>query len=264
MESDRKDYAFFWLENFSASTQQSIENNKEERPEIEKKEMIYFGEGIYDNLCDLDFRKFSFSTLKEIAKEEGVNGDIRNIIEAIQEFIDSYDVEPYRFKKLRIYFFNSLFSRGCSYYNPHLYLKIQKEMVRVLNKAEKLIQDKGKKRLSKTMDSITLQASYEEGKKIQEEINEELPEEINLRYDYFNRVVKFRNIISYRNGDEIRIKKTNATDYDDMKKKLCLVLSVGDKETARKIIKEYEPVGDDLRKDYFGSLGDMLHGKTDN
>ncbi len=253
INSDNKSYSQFWVDNFTRIPEGDDEVDIDEP----SNNLEYMNEGIYDCVVEVDFAKFSFNNLKNLAEERDIDGNLKNSIDAINNLLDKYDREPDKLKKLRIYFFRSLLTNMCEFYNPDLYLEAREEMEKKLKEAEKIINDEGKVILSKTYDSICFVSGKHEGRRIAERISEEV---MKVSMDFYERVVSFRNINLYKKDEEQFAKYTTRTDYRKVKDRIVDLLMELEFEEARKVIRNSR-IHNSLCEDYIKSIDDMEDGR---
>lgn len=244
-------YVEFWVNLFPRDPLKS----REDPVSTKGAKIRYMSEGIYDNLCEIDFRKFSFSNIKFIAEREGYNGQLQNVISVLSELIGEYVPEHHNLKRLRIYFFECLDNCDCDLYNPSLYRECLKRMLDNMDKAEEIIISHSKPVIHKLYDSFSFLAEKGDGEQITREINERL-ESNSLSFRFFVRVVSFRNLNYYLDdtGDKF-IKRTTWTGeiQERVKEEVIKYLMDLNYSSARVAIKEANIRGS-LRKSYLKSI----------
>jgi len=231
LKSGKENYLEFIAELFPADPKQILINSKkmENFKEIPFPKRKFLENGIYDNVCELDFIAFSFSLMKKYAK----NKELVNFI----KIIENLNQHDYRVKRLRVRLFNSLHFVYCSLFDIDLYKMIERKMHESINKVIDFIEKKQKNIYGIGYDSVDFGATREQGVIITNQLNDILETPVRLRY--YKRVVKFYNVsywIDDNNSTTIRRLTRTPEKYEKLKIRIINALLEKDIKTALSII----------------------------
>lgn len=232
LESDRNDHTFFIEKELEGDEPPELEQayNTKEKEKVKKERTepthsnFWMPNGIYGEVVDeppywkLDFDKFSLKALQHLAGQK--NGEK---YEKLIETIDLVLEMPYTEKRkdFRINLFETLENKKSPYFDFGLYWDVKKFMVDSLNKVEEIVEAEGFTVLSKVFDSFSFIAPEEEAVELRDRINKELDVH-SLSLECKKSVVNFRNIAYFQEmSGEWYVRKTNGTDYDDVKIEVC-------------------------------------------
>ena len=202
------DYSRFWLnllpskQSFDSSLLAPLEEDKVVRASGMKKS----GYGEWDNFTELDGIHYSFSVLKAQDMDEMTRAVVDVLSQISAKYEDNVNEDKRkRFiaKKLRIKFYESLYSRNFLLYNVDLYNKVATGMIENLKRVERLIEEHERPIILKSLDSVGFIAkSREDAERIMQDINENVTYKMHLKY--FTRMIHFINYLWFKNesGEE--------------------------------------------------------------
>lgn len=249
LKSDREDYVYFIekeLEGGEPTELQQAYNSKEKEKVKSNREKpstdnFWMPNGIYGEIVDepryrkLDFDKFSLKALQHLASQK--DGEkYQNLIETIDLVLET--PQTYRRKQFRINLFESLQNKNSPYFDFGLYWDVKEFMVQKLNQVEDIVESEGFTVLSKVFDSFNFIAPKEDAEQLRDKINEQLSVH-SLSLESERSVINFRNIAYFQKLDgEWYVRRTNGSNYDDVKVEVVKHLSELDFNSAYQALSE--------------------------
>lgn len=264
---DNGDYyfTFFWLDNFPGEHDLRDVN-------FPNSDVSSMDEGIYDKVGEIDFRKFSFNNLLTVMKKRDVNGELKEIVNALKEIIDENKPEntpkekSWRIKKTRIYFYELLKNPNFKFYYPELYKECQVMADNKVHKAKEIAESYNCEVISYMKDSVSYIAGESKVKMVRRKIEEELDHELTLRW--LTRVVCFRSVNRYKlkNGETYIKRNTYTGPEEELKEKLTKDLIELDYHKAKRRIADFSFKKDKtkLKKSYIKSVNEIQDKREGN
>jgi hypothetical protein len=190
---------------------------------------LYFPNGIFHNVCELDMIRFSYNLLKTRNKDP----DLAKIIEIIEKLPQ----DDYRVKKLRVNLYLSLQYAYSGFFNIKLYEDVANTMQKSMKLLQDIVEKNGKEILAIGYDSVSFIVEKKEGQELCDKANKQLETKVKLKF--FPKVVKVMNLSNYHTeAGEILLKRLTRTPeaYEEVKLKMLECLEKEDFEKAYSVV----------------------------
>jgi archaellum component FlaF (FlaF/FlaG flagellin family) len=163
---------------------------------------------IFFDVNEIDFTRFSWNFIPQFSQDKELL-DLISVINQLNEEIKDDELQ-YRIKRLRINIFLSMSYVGSPYFDIAVYKKVSEAMYNAMAKLNKYLNHKVKI-ISTTYDSVMFQGNVD-----YTDVMKTL-EPCKFKTRHYDKIIHFRNIISYSSGDVWVVKKITGTNYDDVK-----------------------------------------------
>ncbi|MEM3859740.1 MAG: hypothetical protein QW478_10110 [Candidatus Micrarchaeaceae archaeon] len=227
-------FSRFWLSNFPSGNWEKrlISGNAPvQNQRVLASNLIKSPYGEYTHWAELDGIHYSFNVLKS----QKLSDEMRSIVNVLSSLSEKYEDDDkvdkdlkFRFKKLRISFFECLYSRQFKFYDLDLYNAVAKEMIDNLLQVERITKENGRAVLFRTFDSIGFEArDYEDAKRILDIVNENVRFKMHMKY--YEKMIHFANYMAYKDTTGFEFTKklnynSEIPQMEEIKEKITILL----------------------------------------
>lgn len=225
-------FSRFWIHNYPSDGWEQNLSNEQNPPRIVAPQgLIKSPYGEYDNWSELDGIHYSFNVLKS----QNLSSEMRGIVDILSRLSIKYEDDDainseikFRFKKLRISFFECLYSRQFRLYNLDLYNNVARQMIDNIKDVELITRQNSRAVLFRTFDSIGFEAhNKDDAENILNIVNQGIKFKMHMKY--YSRMVHFVNYLAYKSEDGFKFTKklnynSEIPQMEEIKEKISLLL----------------------------------------
>ncbi len=245
-------FSRFWLKMYpNKNWEKNLINHEKPQRIIAPSGFMKSPYGEYSNWAEIDGIHYSFSVLKS----QKLDGELANIVNVLSELSKIYEdddsadkEEKFRFKKLRISFFECLYSTNFALSNVELYNRIAQAMIDNLTNVKRIIEENDRKVIYKTFDSVGFEAKdKEDALRILDIVNQNVQYKMHLKF--YKRAVHFLNYLVYLTEDnKVVVKRLTYSSFlpqmEDLKERISLLLLKREYRRAMELVKTVPLVPD--------------------